>query len=288
MSADELDILLSSMTQPSGRPANPRASVRGVPSAAVTQHLDAALEDLRSGFKSSPSSSSTRPPLLTAYPSFASDSNESKRLDLIIDNINCLIPPQSVDRSPFISTVPSAPSAVSAGDKCDYCGSVISGTMLIVGTSRFHKDHFNCTSCHRSIGTDPYYTHNGRLVCQNCYPADTCASCRAPILSGERVRAMNTQFHMACFRCQSCAKPLDDYFDQNSKPYCPDCYHNNFGKRCAACSQPLGDKKSLNAVGKDWHTSCFRCSNCRQEIGSSNFYNSGGQQRCANCGPARV
>ncbi|KAF2075663.1 hypothetical protein CYY_003036 [Polysphondylium violaceum] len=109
---------------------------------------------------------------------------------------------------------------------------------------------------------------------------DNCAVCSNAIKSS-RVRANGRVFHEDCFICSSCGLNLDSFFFKDGKLYCDPCETKLYAKICDKCSLPI-QTTVVNARGKMFHSACFTCVTCVQEIKGGFFY-VGGSFVCDSC-----
>lgn len=70
----------------------------------------------------------------------------------------------------------------------------------------FHPDHFICSHCGKSIGSEGFNVDRGKPYCEEDYKklfCVKCSMCRRPIGGGERwVEALGEPWHATCFKCQ--------------------------------------------------------------------------------------
>ncbi|KAG5196045.1 hypothetical protein JEQ12_011681 [Ovis aries] len=73
-------------------------------------------------------------------------------------------------------------------------------------------------------------------------PTD-CAGCGRDIKNGQALLALETQWHLGCFKCKSCGKVLTgEYISKDGAPYCEKDYQGLFGVKCEACHQFITGK----------------------------------------------
>eukprot|EP00736_Rhodelphis_marinus_P010113 Rmarinus@m.20588 len=89
-------------------------------------------------------------------------------------------------------------------------------------------------------------------------------------LTGQYITAGPYKLHLACFRCEVCAKA----FGVGSAPllnegkfFCPTCVQL---PKCAACSEQI-QGPIQTALKKDWHPSCFTCELCQKPFPDGRF-----------------
>lgn len=74
------------------------------------------------------------------------------------------------------------------------------------------------------------------------YAGLECPACQKPI-DGSVVSAINQIWHVHCFTCTTCHKPLEDekYYEKDDKPYCGKDYRKLFSLHCDFCHEPIVD-----------------------------------------------
>uniref|UniRef100_A0A8C1MWE6 Actin binding LIM protein 1a n=1 Tax=Cyprinus carpio TaxID=7962 RepID=A0A8C1MWE6_CYPCA len=184
--------------------------------------------------------------------------------------------------------------------RCAKCGEVCKGEVLRVQAKHFHIKcftckgdelteikMFSCNSCFVIVCWRPFpagdrVTFNGKdCLCQHCAepmsPGPTkdvvgpssecrkrCTGCGRDIKNGQALLALESQWHLGCFKCKACAKVLTgEYISKDGAPYCEHDYQVLFGVQCEACQQFITGKV-LEAGNKHYHPSCARCSRCNQ------------------------
>ncbi|KAL0144092.1 LIM domain-containing protein [Mucor lusitanicus] len=115
---------------------------------------------------------------------------------------------------------------------------------------------------------------------------------------GSVVSALDQVWHAHCFTCCTCRKPLENqqFFEKNGQPYCKKDYQDLFSLHCDFCHEPIeqrlmvhNDKpycqedymkigcgeyisgEYINALDKEWHKSCFVCTDCKRPFTGGSF-----------------
>lgn len=121
----------------------------------------------------------------------------------------------------------------------------------------YHDMHFFCANCgdpfldpklaSNAAGHDPlaetiededgkvrfggreFVVHRGYPYCEKCHVSlhkPRCKGCRQPILDEDYLTALRAKWHVGCFCCESCKKPIDDdnFFVRNNLAYDEHCY----------------------------------------------------------------
>nr|XP_011714361.1 actin-binding LIM protein 3 isoform X8 [Macaca nemestrina]XP_014996704.1 actin-binding LIM protein 3 isoform X8 [Macaca mulatta] len=120
-------------------------------------------------------------------------------------------------------------------------------------------------------------TFSGKeCVCQTCsqsmasskpikiHGPSHCAGCKEEIKHGQSLLALDKQWHVSCFKCQTCSVILTgEYISKDGVPYCESDYHAQFGIKCETCDRYISGRV-LEAGGKHYHPTCARCVRCHQ------------------------
>uniref|UniRef100_A0A8C1IER1 Actin binding LIM protein 1b n=1 Tax=Cyprinus carpio TaxID=7962 RepID=A0A8C1IER1_CYPCA len=162
------------------------------------------------------------------------------------------------------------------GTRCNGCGDFVEGEVVTALGKTYHPTCFVCTVCKRPFPAGDRVTFNGKdCLCQRCIqptsptPKDigassNCAGCGRDIKNGQALLALDSQWHLGCFKCKACGKVLSgEYISKDGSPYCENDYQIHFGVQCEACHQFITGKV-LEAGDKHYHPSCARCSRCNQ------------------------
>jgi len=119
------------------------------------------------------------------------------------------------------------------GDKCALCSKPIIGQSVKALGKDWHPEHFHCVVCKKPFGGGAFYEIEGQAYCEKDFHQSRgtlCNVCNRPIL-GKAVSANNLKYHIKCFECTYCKKPLaGTAFRTNyDKPYCKSCHIKLFG-----------------------------------------------------------
>jgi hypothetical protein len=52
---------------------------------------------------------------------------------------------------------------------------------------------------------------------------------------------------------------------------------------CPACNKPVYAAEQVSAVGKTWHKTCLRCTECKKVVTFGNWSDTGGKIYCNHC-----
>ncbi|KAF4104822.1 hypothetical protein G5714_014153 [Onychostoma macrolepis] len=163
------------------------------------------------------------------------------------------------------------------GTKCDSCGDFISGEVVSALGRTYHPQCFVCSVCRKPFPIGDRVTFSGKeCVCQQCslklvnsnepikiHGPSQCAGCKEEIKQGQSLLALEKQWHVSCFRCQTCGLVLTgEYISKDGIPYCESDYHAQFGIKCETCDRYISGRV-LEAGGKHYHPTCARCARCQ-------------------------
>uniref|UniRef100_A0A3Q3KRT0 Zyxin n=1 Tax=Monopterus albus TaxID=43700 RepID=A0A3Q3KRT0_MONAL len=122
---------------------------------------------------------------------------------------------------------------------CSRCGDRITDRVLKAVGQCFHAHCFRCSTCSCTLEGAPFITDdNNNPYCVQDYHrrfSPLCVSCNEPIVpapgSEETVRvvALDKNFHLKCYRCEDCARPLSIEADENG------CYPLDGRILCMKC-----------------------------------------------------
>ncbi|CAL8282268.1 unnamed protein product [Merluccius merluccius] len=161
------------------------------------------------------------------------------------------------------------------GTRCQGCGEYVEGEVVTALGKAYHPACFVCTSCRRPFPTGDRVTFNRKeCLCQHCsikpHPSspnynsfsNNCVGCGREIKNGQALLALQGQWHLGCFKCNTCHRLLTgEYISRDGLPYCERDYQVQFGVQCDACYQFITGKV-LEAGDKHFHPSCARCCRC--------------------------
>nr|XP_046185147.1 actin-binding LIM protein 3-like [Oncorhynchus gorbuscha] len=161
------------------------------------------------------------------------------------------------------------------GTKCDSCGDFITGEVVSALERTYHPKCFVCSMCRKPFPIGDRVTFCGKkCVCQQCshslvssapvkiHGPSHCAGCKEEIKHGQSLLALEKQWHVSCFKCQTCGTVLTgEYISKDGIPYCETDYHTQFGIQCVTCNRYISGRV-LEAGGKHYHPTCARCARC--------------------------
>ncbi|NWV00101.1 ZYX protein, partial [Upupa epops] len=110
-------------------------------------------------------------------------------------------------------------------EKCSVCKQTITDRMLKATGNSYHPQCFTCVTCHAPLeGTSFIVDQANQPHCVDDYHrkyAPRCSVCGEPIMPEPgrdetvRVVALEKNFHMKCYKCEDCGKPLSIEADEN-------------------------------------------------------------------------
>ncbi|XP_042636055.1 zyxin isoform X1 [Catharus ustulatus] len=126
----------------------------------------------------------------------------------------------NVDEKPFCEDC-----YASTLEKCSVCKQTITDRMLKATGNSYHPQCFTCVMCHTPLeGTSFIVDQSNQPHCVDDYHrkyAPRCSVCGEPIMPEPgkdetvRVVALEKNFHMKCYKCEDCGKPLSIEADEN-------------------------------------------------------------------------
>lgn len=138
--------------------------------------------------------------------------------------------------------------------------------------------------------------HNNKLTAStntngfqstNYNSASHCAGCNRKIEDGQSLIALDSQWHVWCFKCTHCKMPLHgDYVAKEDKAYCEKDYQKLFGVTCVYCKRYITGKVLQAGDVHHFHPSCARCSKCGDPfVPGEEMYLQGEVTWHPRCGP---
>lgn len=182
---------------------------------------------------------------------------------------------------------PKTPKNLEVCDDLGYCSScklVILDIAVVACGESFHRECFACHVCGDRLDAEQFYQFEGKFFCekdkQECL--NKCKVCDDFIAEGS-VHAEGSFFHPSCFKCDSCTVILtgEFYVGPKGEYICPADYKKTKGS-CCHCGTPLGEK-TLTALGKTYHSECFRCALCNTGLAGVQFVCWQGAVNCKEC-----
>jgi len=191
--------------------------------------------------------------------------------------------------------------------KCSGCNRSIEGTYFDDRRGGiYHENCFKCSICNKSLD-NAFFWHNDKVCCQTCgqvkvtipsssssgnsnFGGARCLKCNKNFENGAKVLNIEgKQYHEHCFTCFVCGSIIGtssytvapNEFDRFC---CTKCAESGRADKCGKCGQVLLGTK-ITALGKKFHTGCFKCSSCGDNIPQNVdfFTSSTGLPVCKSC-----
>nr|CAD7433890.1 unnamed protein product [Timema monikensis] len=175
---------------------------------------------------------------------------------------------------------------------CHNCKKKCSGEVLRVQDKYFHIGCFKCQVCKNSLAQGGFFCKDGAYYCTADYQRQfgtKCAVC-GDYVEGEVVSALGNTYHQKCFTCARCRQPFPSgervtytgkevlcqkcvqipVRETQSPQASPSsvggsgecmCFISLFSE-CAGCNEALKDGQALIALERQWHIWCFKCHTC--------------------------
>ncbi|KZP01568.1 RhoGAP-domain-containing protein [Calocera viscosa TUFC12733] len=124
-----------------------------------------------------------------------------------------------------------------------------------------------------------------RTVTPSTFQQPVCCTCNL-VMTGQFVRALGNVYHLDCFRCRDCDRPVAQKFfpiegaDGRQQPLCERDYFRRLNLICGKCGEALRGSY-ITACNKKFHVEHFTCSVCPTLFGQSDsYYEHGGDVYC--------
>nr|CAH7727599.1 unnamed protein product [Callosobruchus chinensis] len=163
---------------------------------------------------------------------------------------------------------------------CQTCKKKCSGEVLRVQDKYFHTQCFKCKVCGNSLAQGGFFSKDGSYYCTADYQRNfgtKCAACQ-DYVEGEVVTALGKTYHQRCFTCARCRQPFpsgEKVTYTGKEVLCPKCVQipvrnatpkssptANSANECAGCKEELKEGQALVALDQQWHIWCFKCGTC--------------------------
>ncbi|XP_023019260.2 actin binding LIM protein Uncoordinated 115a isoform X2 [Leptinotarsa decemlineata] len=165
---------------------------------------------------------------------------------------------------------------------CQSCKKKCTGEVLRVQDKYFHTQCFKCKECSNSLAQGGFFSKDGLYYCTADYQRNfgtKCAACQ-DYVEGEVVTALGKTYHQNCFTCARCRQPFpsgEKVTFTGKEVLCQKCVQiptrnitpkssptTNGGNvsECAGCKEELKEGQALVALDQQWHIWCFKCGTC--------------------------
>lgn len=176
---------------------------------------------------------------------------------------------------------------------CASCHALIRGPFIVALDRCYCPEHFRCSQCGIRMEDCGFVEEGGLLYCESDYArllAPRCARCGLPVVE-KVVTAMRQTWHTDCFVCNHCKKPMASSapgageasfrVGDDNLPYCDEDWARLFQAKCEGCGFPIEEiDQFVEAMGKNFHASCFSCSACRVSLQGKPFFTRNGKAFC--------
>uniref|UniRef100_U5EPN7 Adaptor protein enigma n=1 Tax=Corethrella appendiculata TaxID=1370023 RepID=U5EPN7_9DIPT len=110
-----------------------------------------------------------------------------------------------------------------------------------------------CCQCNKRLNAGPFITALGRIWCPD---------------------------HFICNNA-NCKRPLADigFVEEKGDLYCEYCFEEFLAPICSKCNTRV-KAECLNAIGKQFHPNCFKCTYCNKLFGNTSFFLEDGDPYC--------
>ncbi|XP_044732553.1 actin-binding LIM protein 3 isoform X3 [Chrysoperla carnea] len=168
---------------------------------------------------------------------------------------------------------------------CQTCKKKCSGEVLRVQDKYFHTNCFKCKVCKNSLAQGGFFSKDGDYYCTADYQRNygtKCAACN-DYVEGEVVTALGNTYHQKCFTCARCRQPFpsgEKVTYTGKEVLCQKCVQipvrdtstpqtsptSNNPNACAGCQEELKEGQALIALNRQWHIWCFKCGSCQMVL----------------------
>ncbi|XGW12110.1 hypothetical protein V3C99_013079 [Haemonchus contortus] len=155
------------------------------------------------------------------------------------------------------------------GQKCELC----------MRTQHQHGPGQKCDLCGPSVRSQPSETPS-----QARTRKAICVKCKEPVnRQNPGCKALNQIFHVKCYTCKKCSKPLVGltFYNIDNSPTCSDCYNQTLDN-CAKCHEKITDKM-LKVNDLTYHVQCFTCKDCQKSLDGVPFTGDKENVYCIQC-----
>ncbi|CAB4062558.1 unnamed protein product [Lepeophtheirus salmonis] len=208
-------------------------------------------------------------------------------------------------------------------------GKVFAAEKMIAASGWYHRHCFRCFVC--CVPLDSTSVCDGpdsKIYCRVCYgrvrgsskplyfdeskiftttiPSDDssnpCPRCGGKVFAAEMIMSMQNVYHMKCFTCKECLRPLDKFSGCDApggEVVCRTCYDRLFScsaytlsggdmlklldpsiikgspsdeNTCPRCSGKVFHAEKISVKGKLYHKKCSTCLNCTKPLVQSDIF----------------
>ncbi|CAK9296673.1 unnamed protein product [Gordionus sp. m RMFG-2023] len=86
-------------------------------------------------------------------------------------------------------------------------------------------------------------------------------------------------------KCWKCNNSILEYVENDSQPYCLECYEKYLANKCKECSKMIsaGEKAIKLSVFNWYHAPCFKCVKCKECLEEKLYDKRKGKPYCSKC-----
>lgn len=188
------------------------------------------------------------------------------------------------------ATIRSNPdSGITSFPLCFYCNNSIRGSLVEVLGRTWCPEHFNCqyNGCGKNLVDIGFYVRDGVLYCEKDYDqhvALICNMCGKPIKDSENcLKAEEKTYHRACVICYTCKNPSfgSSIQHKDGKFYCKNHIQKKLCQECKNFIDPTDNWVEANRSA--YHSECFNCSACGDNLETKPYHLKGGKPYCSRC-----
>jgi hypothetical protein len=191
------------------------------------------------------------------------------------------------------------PVSQSPANECFVCNEKLQTNQKIARTlhGTTHMDCFRCSKCRMSLELSEFYLakQDGELYCHLDYHqkfSPLCGLCKTPVES-QGIFALGRYWHSDHLFCSQCSNHIgvnDEYFVITDLILCSNCHTSKTAVKCWKCRHPCaGSEEAIEALGRQWCSSCFACEECTAPFKHSEFIlREDGDLVCHQCEERRI
>ena len=207
--------------------------------------------------------------------------------DEVLDIINSVGPPVR-----DLQIVSFQPENVSRPNKiCKRCEKKCDNDLILFENIPYHKDHFTCLQCKKKFdeGRKPIL-EKGDVICSQCFEQKQLKSTQTITKQNKEndsscsINNENSSGQTTDAVCEVCKKPLsnEDLKQIDGHFYCCDHAPKYISFACAQCKTEITGK-CISALGQHFHSKCFVCQYCKENLTNKQYVEWNDLPVCKNC-----
>lgn len=157
-----------------------------------------------------------------------------------------------------------------AADRCVQCEKPIVENRVTFEGKNFHDNCLVCWYCKAPLSQKgPNIARKDeKIFCRNDFMrlyGKRCAAC-GKFIEKKVLNANEETYHLECFVCSVCSKPLTKYVNVNGHLRCSEHTNTPTTKfQCGACNKTIETDVVLS-LGMKFHSKCFKCATCGRRL----------------------